>query len=39
MTYIFRGVEFHSLISLERYFGLRQGAGKRMLENGEIEVK
>lgn len=39
MTYVLRGVEFRSLITLEIYFGLRQGAGKRMLENGEIEVK
>lgn len=39
MVYVFRGLEFHSLISLERYFCLKAGAGKRMLENKEITIR
>lgn len=36
--YRYNGMEFYSLKSLEYFFGLREGAGNRMVNNGEIQV-
>ena len=39
MVYKFRGMKFHSLITLERYFCLIAGAGARLVESGEITIE
>lgn len=37
--YIYRGEHFNSLKALESFFCLREGAGDRLLKEGEIEVR
>lgn len=39
MIYNYRGVEFHSTITLEKYFCLKEGASIKLIESGEITIK
>jgi hypothetical protein len=37
-NYKYRGMVFHTLIAIDKYFCLRDGGASRLLEKGEIEV-
>ena len=38
LVYRHNGMEFYSLKALEHFFCLKDGAGSRMIDRGEIQV-